>query len=109
MALAAVVFFFRVPTSVKPAQASVAEKLLQMDILGALIYCGAIMCYLLALSWGGAVKSWGSSEVIGTLVGFGVLLIVFFIFERWQGERALLHPGTMRDRTIVSGSIFSFL
>ena len=107
--MAAVVVFFRLPPSVKPAQASLGEKFLQMDLIGALIYCGALMCYLLALSWGGAVKSWGSSEVIGTLVGFGVLLILFFVVEWWQGDRALLHPSIMRDRTIVSGSAFSFL
>jgi len=109
VAVAAVALFFHLPTSVKPAQASLGEKFLQMDLLGALIYCGALMCYLLALSWGGAVKSWGSSDVIGLLVGFGLLLVLFFVVEWRQGDRALLHPSIMRDRTIVSGSIFSFL
>jgi MFS family permease len=109
VAAAAIIFFLHVHPSIKPMEASLREKILQMDIVGALVFCGALMCYLLALSWGGAIKPWGSSYVVGTLVGFGVLIALFLLIEWKQGDRALLHPAIMKNRTILSGSFFSFL
>ena len=109
VAAAAIVLFLRIHPSAELMQAPLREKILQMDIIGALVFCGALMCYLLALSWGGAVKPWGSSEVIGTLVGFAVLIALFLIIEWRQGDRALLHPAIMRNRTILSGAFYSFL
>jgi len=109
VAALAIVLFFHVHKSIQPTPATLREKLLQMDIAGALVFTGALMCYLLALSWAGATKSWGSSEVVGTLVGFVTLIIVFLVIEWRQGDRALLHPFIMRNRTIMSGAFFSFL
>jgi hypothetical protein len=40
-----------------------------MDVLGFLVVVCAVVCYLLAMQWGGVMKSWGSADVIGTLVG----------------------------------------
>lgn len=108
-AAAAIILFLRIDPSIKPAEAPLREKILQMDIVGALVFYGALMCYLLAISGGGATKPWGSSEVIGMLVGFGILIDLFFFIEWKQGDRALLHPAAMRNRTILSGAFFSFL
>ena len=53
-----------------------------MDIPGFLIITSAVVCYLLAMEWGGVLKSWGSSDVIGTLVGC-VVLLTFFLAVEW--------------------------
>jgi hypothetical protein len=82
---------------------------MQMDIQGTLLTFAAVICYLLALQWGGASKTWKNSDVIGCLVGFGIISIAFAINEWWMGERALVHPKFLRDRTIISGCLFSFL
>jgi MFS transporter, DHA2 family, glioxin efflux transporter len=60
--------FFRVPKAVKVAEATLKEKILQMDIPGFLLVLALVICYLLAMQWGGEVKSWGSADIIGTLV-----------------------------------------
>lgn len=109
VAVAFTFFFFNTPPSIKPAEASLQEKILQMDIIGAIVFSASMMCYLLALSWAGALKRWNSADVIGTLVGFVVLLVLFSAIEWWQGERALLAPSVMKNRTILSGAFFSFL
>ena len=85
------------------------EKLLQMDIPGFLLITSFVVCYLLALQWGGITQSWNSSNVIGTLVGFVALLLAFLAVEWWQGERALLLPSILRNRTIAHGCAFCFL
>lgn len=98
----AIIFLlFKTPPAAKPAKASWKEKLLQMDLPGTFIIMAAVVCYLLALQWGGATKKWSSSDVIGTLVGFGLLMIVFGINEWWMGERALVPVRLLRNRNIL--------
>ena len=118
-ASAAVIFlFFQTPKAAKPQQASWKEKLLQMDLPGTFTIMSAIVCYLLALQWGGTTKSWNSADVIGTLVGFGLLIILFVVIEWYSGNYALLQFRLLKDRTlgamcafvfIVSGSFFIML
>lgn len=80
-----------------------------MDIPGFLLVTAAVICYLLAMQWGGVIKTWGSSDVIGTLVGCIVLFIAFLALEWYQGERALLLPSILKNGTIARGCAFSFL
>ncbi|MDI1493375.1 MAG: hypothetical protein OHK93_005163 [Ramalina farinacea] len=103
-----VFLFLRIPSAAKPAQATWKEKLRQMDITGVILVTAAVVCYLFALQWGGVSKDWGSADVVGTLVGFTSLLTLFFVHEWWEGERSLLLPSVMKNRTILSGCIFSF-
>jgi len=77
-----------------------------MDLFGTFTIVGAILCYLLAFQWGGTLKSWRSSDVIGTLVGFGLLSIVFVVIEYISGERALLIGRLLKDRTILAMCVF---
>jgi hypothetical protein len=100
---------FKLPKSVKPAEASPLEKFLQMDLLGSFVIMAAVICYLFTMQWGGVTKPWSSSDVIGTLVGFGLLTIVFCLIEWRQGERALLLPRLLKKRTIAVGCAFIFL
>lgn len=71
-----------------------------MDLPGTFILMAAFVCLILALQWGGVTKSWGSSDVIGVLVGFGLILILFVAVEIWQDERALIIPRLVKQRTI---------
>jgi hypothetical protein len=85
------------------------KKMLQMDIPGFLLVLASVVCYLLAMQWGGVVKSWGSAAVIGTLVGSVVLFVAFLTVEWYQGERALLLRSILKNRTIAHGCAFNFL
>lgn len=109
VAVLAVFLFFHTPAAAKPQSASLREKFLQMDLFGVALICAAVFCYLLALQWGGVTKTWSSRDVVGTLVGFGILSLAFIINEWYQGERALLLTSILKDWTIASGCIISFL
>ncbi|KAF2113825.1 DNA repair protein RAD50 [Lophiotrema nucula] len=108
--VAAVAIFvtFHPPKAARPTPATLKEKLLQMDIQGAILICAAVVCYLLALQQGGVVIPWKSSRCIGLLVGSGLISLTFGLNEWWMAERALIHPKFLRDRTIVSGCWFCF-
>jgi MFS family permease len=109
---------FKVPDAVKPEAASLKEKFLQMDLVGTFLIMAAAICYLLALQWAGVTKPWNDSSVIGTLVGFFLLLIVFIINEYFMGERALLQGHLLKRRILIvtlfyvvftAGGFFMFL
>ncbi|KAJ5714326.1 uncharacterized protein N7483_011507 [Penicillium malachiteum] len=95
------IFFFHAPGRHKPSPASWRDILLQMDPLGLLTILCAMVCYCLALQWGGVQDAWSASRVIGTLIAW-VLLTVVFIIDQWmQGENALLVARFLRHREIT--------
>ena len=108
--LSAVIIFllFTTPKAATPAKATLKEKLLQMDPIGTFTIMAAAICFLLAVEWGGLTKDWNSSPVIGTFVGFGLLVILFCINEWKQGERAVILGRLLRTRLILVGILFVF-
>ncbi|MCJ1294938.1 hypothetical protein MMC34_006498 [Xylographa carneopallida] len=106
-AAAAIIFLtFTTPEVAKPLEVPFLEKLKQMDLPGAFTIMAAVICYLLALQWGGVTKSWSDSTVIGTLVGFVLLLGLFAVIEWYQGDRALLLGRLLKKRVILVGALY---
>lgn len=108
LAGAIIFIWFSTPKKAKPVEAPLLEKFLQMDPLGTFFLLAAFTCLILALQWGGTTKAWGDSEVIGTLVGFVVLIVVFVGIQIWLDDRALLVPRLMKQKTIAFLSAFQF-
>jgi EmrB/QacA subfamily drug resistance transporter len=52
-----------------------------IDYLGTALLTASVTPLLLALTWGGDQYAWGSTRVVGLLVGGGVLLVVFLVWE----------------------------
>ncbi|KAI0603276.1 MFS general substrate transporter [Biscogniauxia sp. FL1348] len=103
-----VLLFFRNPDAARPAKATAREKLLQMDPVGTALVMGAVIAYLLALQYGGQTRPWRSSEVIGLLVGFGVIAVAFVGWEVLQGERAMVVPWLVRRRSVWVNGAYAF-
>lgn len=99
---------FHTPENAKPAEAPLLEKILQMDPAGTLTIIAGVVCFVLALQWGGVTKSWNDSTVIGTLVGFGLILILFIFIQWWNGERAIIVGRLLKKRTLAAGMTFTF-
>lgn len=109
VAAGAVIIFFTPPRAARGIQAPLAEKLIQMDIQGTLLICASVVCYLLALQWGGISKTWRSADVVGCVIGFVLIAVLFAINEWWMGDRALVQPKFLRHRIIMSGALYCFL
>ncbi|KAJ6010258.1 hypothetical protein N7499_004340 [Penicillium canescens] len=108
LAAGMIFMLFKAPSSAAPAKATPKEKLLQMDLVGGALMMGLIISYILALQYGGQTHSWKSSQVIGLLVGFVVIVLVFVAWEIYQKERAMIVPRLFMKRYISVGSIFMF-
>jgi hypothetical protein len=100
--------FFHAPARATPTAATLKEKLLQMDLPGTFTVMAAVICYILALQWGGQGKAWSSSEVIGTLVGFVLISMLFLVIEYYQGERAIIVGRLLKNRTVSVGMAYVF-
>ncbi|KIW81780.1 hypothetical protein Z517_04806 [Fonsecaea pedrosoi CBS 271.37] len=106
---AVIVFiFFKTPDKAKPAKATMKEKLLQLDLVGASLMMCLIVSYILALQYGGQTHPWDSSVVIGLLVGFVAISAVFVAWEILQKERAMIVARLFTKRYVMVGSIFMF-
>jgi MFS family permease len=103
-----ILLFFRAPAHAKPAVASLKEKLLQMDMVGAALVTGAAISFILAMQYGGQTQPWNSSVVIGLIVGFAAIAAAFAAWEFVQGDRAMVTPRLVRDRNVWVSSAAAF-
>lgn len=103
-----ILLFFKTPSKSRPTKASLAHKLLHMDLVGTVLAMGIVVSYVLAFQHAGQSEAWNSSYVIGLLVGFGVMSIVFIVWEWQQGERAMVAPRLIKNRTMAAASAFTF-
>lgn len=89
-------------------EATLKEKILNMDFPGTILVMGASLAMLLALQYGGQSHPWNSSVVIGLIVGFVAIVLVLIGVEIWQGERAMLTPRLMRKRSVWVNGVYGF-
>ncbi|KAL1889584.1 hypothetical protein Sste5346_008833 [Sporothrix stenoceras] len=54
-----------------------------VDIGGVVLYSSGLFLLLLGLSWGGGQYAWKSGQVIGTIVGGGVIIMAFGFYEAY--------------------------
>ncbi|PSR83630.1 major facilitator superfamily domain-containing protein [Coniella lustricola] len=99
---------FPKPTTLFP-QVTLIEQLLQLDVLGTALAVASVVCYFLALEWGGISKAWGSADVVGMLVGSILLAIAFGVVQWALGQRASIMPRILAQRHVAGGAAFMFL
>ncbi|KAK0658710.1 major facilitator superfamily domain-containing protein [Cercophora samala] len=104
-----IMFLFRTPAGCKPAEATLKEKLLQMDPVGTALIMGGVITYILALQYGGQTVAWHDRKVVGLLVGFVLIFITFGVWERYNGERSMIVPRLFVQRQVWVCSMFALL
>lgn len=83
-------------------------KLGRMDLMGTVLFLGAICCLIFALQQGGQRVPWNSSTIVGLFVGFGILLVAFSFVQWTRGENALIPLRVLRQRSILVGNFYLF-
>ncbi|KAK6075329.1 MFS multidrug transporter [Seiridium cupressi] len=79
--------------------------LMKLDLVGFALFAPAAVMFLLALQWGGNNYPWNSSVVIGLFVGAGATAILFVLWERHMGERAMLPGSVIKQRIVWSSAV----
>lgn len=84
------------------------SKFGRMDVLGTILFLGAVCCLIFALQQGGQTVPWNSPTIIGLFVGFGILFLAFGFVQWTRGENALIPLRVLRQRSILMGNCYLF-
>lgn len=118
ISMVTVLLFLRLPSN--NGAASWSRIAQELDLIGASLIIPAVICLILALQWGGNSYAWGSSQIIGLFVGFGLLILLFAASQIWitrQDEKngatgksvsATLPPSILKKRTMWTAGLFAF-
>lgn len=100
--VAALLAFVRIPEQMPKSNPIAVFKELhhKLDLVGFVLFAPAVIMLLLAVQWGGNDYPWGSSVVIGLFVGAGVTALVWFGWD-WYKKDAAMVPISMVKRLNV--------
>src|SRR5260221_11017785 len=81
----------------------------RIDFIGSALIAGGTVCLLLGLTWGSnQIYDWNPPQVIGILVGAGVLYALFLTVERFFAE-PILPLDLFRNQTFAVAGLLSML
>ncbi|KAJ5999038.1 hypothetical protein N7451_006848 [Penicillium sp. IBT 35674x] len=84
------------------------KRALLVDITGYLLITSALVCFILAVQWGGDAYAWDSSVVIGLFIGFFAITGTWLFWE-WRTAWPLVMPRIFLDRTVAGATIMAML
>ncbi|TVY37366.1 Dehydrocurvularin exporter [Lachnellula subtilissima] len=85
------------------------EILLQLDLPGFTLLLTSLVCFTLALQWGGQSKKWSDGSVIATLVLWVVLTIAFVIAEWISGAYAMVPLSLLKPRMTWTNALYGYI
>jgi hypothetical protein len=88
-------------------QEPLSTQLMRLDPIGTAIFLPGIICFLLALQWGGNTYPWNDAKVIALFVAAGVLILAFIGVQVWRQEQATIPPRIIKQRSIACGSLYA--
>jgi len=103
----AMLLFFKPPKRAAN-HASFLKKVFGLDLMGNLLFLGAAVMFFLALQLNESGLPWSSSKIIGLLVGSGVTTIAFVAWQWHRGDRALIPPRIVLQRSVAASCIAAF-
>ncbi|KAH6364840.1 hypothetical protein HBI34_158000 [Parastagonospora nodorum] len=72
------------------AEITLSQKLKQTDWIGALIFVGGMISFLVGLSWGGIQHPWNSAATLAPIVAGLFALVIFFWWQHFAQPHSLL-------------------
>ncbi len=86
---------------------SLRQQIIQLDPLGTLVFFPGVVCFLVALQWGGVQYAWSNGRIIALFVMAGVLIITFIGLQIWGQENATVPPRIIKQRSVAAGTVFA--
>ncbi|OJJ43509.1 hypothetical protein ASPZODRAFT_74146 [Penicilliopsis zonata CBS 506.65] len=80
----------------------------ELDLIGFLLVCPAVVMFLLGLQFGGNEYAWDSPVVIGLIIGGAATFAVFLVWEWRQGDDAMVPLAMLKHRVIWSAAATMF-
>ena len=102
------VFFFKPHKDAQESKKQFFEKIVALDLIGNFILIVAAVMFFLALQYNEQNWPWSSARVIGLLVGAFITAIIFILWQRRQGDEALLPPRIILQRSVALSCLAAF-
>lgn len=77
-----------------------------LDLIGFVLFAPAILMLLLALQFGGTSHPWNSSVVIGLFCGAVAVFIVWFFWNRYRGDEAMIPYSIISRRDVLASGVY---
>lgn len=90
----------KVSTATTTSKPTLASVIASFDLLGFALFALLAIMLLLALEWGGTKFAWNSASIISLFCGAGVLLVVFLLWERYEGANAMVPFSILQVRIV---------
>ena len=107
--VALVLLFLNIPKHIKPMPATWKEIFFQLDLPGFSVLLSSLICFTLALQWGGQTKPWEDSSVIATLVVWVMLTIAFIAVQWFEDDYAMVPLSLLRPRLIWTNALYGYM
>tara|TARA_R110002003_G_scaffold251_4_gene17798 strand:+ start:7410 stop:9137 length:1728 start_codon:yes stop_codon:yes gene_type:complete len=104
---AALTMFLTFKDTLKPQDAPLRKKIINLDLNGGFLIAGCFCCFVLAMHWIG-INSWTSARVIGSFIGFALLLVCFIANEWAMGDKAMVQARLFRNRLLLANLFYIF-
>lgn len=93
--------------TIKPTAWSLLPRLYHyLDLIGFILFAPAVLQLLLALQFGGQAYPWNSSEVIGLFCGAAATTFVWFFWNRYRGDDAMMPRTMIRQWNVLASGIY---
>lgn len=92
------------PEQKRPAGEVLGTAMKSLDLPGFMLISPAAVMLLLGLQYGGNEHPWKSSVVIGLIAGAAVTLVCFLLWERRQGDEAMVPFALLTHRVVWSAA-----
>ena len=106
--VAAVFILFFKPQEENIPSRSLIKNILEIDIIGNTLLLSTAAMFFLAMQYSAEPHAWHTSRVIGLLVGSGAGFTVFLVWQWRKGDRALIPPSIMCQRSVATGLCNTF-
>ena len=100
--------FFKPHKDARESNKPLLEKILALDLIGNFLLIVAAVMLFLALQFNGQNWAWSSPRVVGLLVGSGIIAIIFVLWQWRQGDKALLPPRIVLQRSVAASCLGAF-
>jgi hypothetical protein len=93
--------------SLTKVSTSIWRQIVQLDPVGTIHFLPGVVCFLLALQWGGTMYPWSNGPIIVLFALTGVFLIAFIAVQIWRQEDATIPPCIIKQRSIACGAVYA--
>ena len=102
------ILFFKPHKDAQESDKPFLEKILTLDLFGNFLLIVAAVMLFLALQFNEAYWPWTSARIIGLLIGSGTTAVIFVLWQWRQGDKALLPPRIVLQRSVAASCLGAF-